>query len=215
PIEVINKETSEKPPVLYDLTTLQREANKMYGLTAQQTLDVAQSLYEKHKATTYPRTDSQYLATNQKDDVKEVFDAVSGFKIQDIELSTLKDSCIANVDGNSIFNDKKISDHHAIIPTAITINLNSLSDTEKQIYLLVVARFYEAFLNPCLKHITTFNTIIKEVVFTASETKIKNKGWRILLPEKKSSVMLPDLPTGLTKTILDCQIAEGQTKPKA
>lgn len=215
PIEVINKETSEKPPVLYDLTTLQREANKMYGLTAQQTLDVAQSLYEKHKATTYPRTDSQYLATNQKDDVKEVFDAVSGFKIQDIELNTLKDSCIANVDGNSIFNDKKISDHHAIIPTAITINLNSLSDTEKQIYLLVVARFYEAFLNPCLKHITTFNTIIKEVVFTASETKIKNKGWRILLPEKKSSIMLPDLPTGLTKTILDCQIAEGQTKPKA
>lgn len=215
PIEVTNKETSEKPPFLYDLTTLQREANKMFGLTAKETLDIAQSLYEKHKATTYPRTDSQFLATNQVSDVKEVFSDLPDFKIQETQLSSLTSSCIENVSGNPVFNDSKVSDHHAIIPTGTNVDLNQLSDKEKQIYLMVVARFYQTFLPHCIKQTRSFKTVINEVVFSASTTEIKNKGWRILLPQTKEVVMLPDIETGTTKKISDCEVTKGHTKPKA
>lgn len=215
PIKVNNKRISETPPVLYDLTTLQREANKMYGNTAKQTLDIAQSLYEKHKATTYPRTDSQHLADNQKEDVYEVFNAISDINIRAIELNDIKDVCLKNIPGSKVFNDSKVSDHHAIIPTTERIDIKNLNEKELQIYFMIVARFYQAFLDPCIKHTRSFNTVIKEVPFSSSTTEIINKGWRCLLPEKKEIEMLPDLADGAHKLIIHCQVDEGETKPKA
>ena len=215
PIAVSNKQSSEAPPFLYDLTTLQREANKMYGLTAKKTLDVAQSLYEKHKATTYPRTDSQYLATNQTEDVKEIFNSFPGFSVHGVELKPLVPDCLSNVNGNRVFNDAKISDHHAIIPTTTKVDLGNLGEEERQIYLMIVARFFQSFYLPCIKETRSFKTELRGLGFSATSTVVKEKGWRTLLPDpKESAPKLPDMPTGLQKIVLDSEVFRGQTKPK-
>ncbi len=142
-VETLQKtEKSEKPPLLYDLTMLQREANRRYGFTAQQTLDYTQSLYEK-KLVTYPRTDSRYLTDEMEDSVKVLACQMKekyGF------------TGIVYLDAKQVINNKKVSDHHAIIPTenAASADYSKIPYEEQKILGLVTAELLAALGKPCL-----------------------------------------------------------------
>ena len=137
-----NKEKSEKPPALYDLTSLQRDANRVLGFTAQQTLDYTQSLYEK-KLVTYPRTDSRYLTSDMKDMLPELIKSLFNiFPVEDVKN--------VPVHAAQVINDKKVSDHHAIIPTkeAIKCSLDDLPKGEQAILRLIATRLFCAVGEP-------------------------------------------------------------------
>lgn len=214
PIESSDTLSKEKAPLLYDLTTLQRTANKVYGFTAKETLDTAQTLYERHKAITYPRTDSQYLAIVQKHEIVKTFENMANVSIRDTTTKSLKTTCINGVNDSLVFNNGKVTDHHAIIPTGKSILLNSLSENEKKLYLMIVQRFYQSFLPECEKTTRRLQTIIKERVFVATSKQILKKGWRVLSPEQELETMLPTLQPQESRKILDQDVHKGMTKPK-
>ena len=209
-----DKEVKEKPPLLYDLTTLQRTANKVHGFTAQQTLDAAQALYEKHKLISYPRTDSRYLAANQKEAVSKVFSSLPSLECNGVQTNTLTIVCIANIAENPVFNDGKISDHHAIIPTGTSIDLGVLGAIEKSVFLLIVQRFYQSFLSDCIKAQRKLIADIQDHTFSASCSQITTKGWRLLSPATDQEITLLDIPKDRKIPILEGFIHEGVTKPK-
>ena len=208
-----DKTNNEAPPLPYDLTTLQRTANKVYKYTAQQTLDVAQALYEKHRVLTYPRTDSQYLATNQKEDVSRIFQKLQNFEIQGVETKGLQSDCIVNIAENPVFNNGKITDHHAIIPTGTNIDLNSLNDDERNVFLMVVQRFFQSFLLPCTKANRKLFTVVNEYQFSATSNQVIKKGWRVLSPEPQKEAVLPNIEKGEKRSIIKTTVHEGMTKP--
>ncbi len=135
------KQTSA--PMLYDLTELQRDANKLYGYSPKQTLNIMQKLYEQHKALTYPRTDSRYLTDDIVPTLGDRLRAVS--KVEDAAAEILKKNLRIN---KACVNNGKVSDHHAIIPTEERVPMISLSQEEKRIYSLVVKRFLACFMPP-------------------------------------------------------------------
>ena len=153
-----NKEKSEKPPALYDLTSLQRDANRVLGFTAQQTLDYTQSLYEK-KLVTYPRTDSRYLTSDMKDMLPELIKSLFNiFPVEDVKN--------VPVHAAQVINDKKVSDHHAIIPTkeAIKCSLDDLPKGEQAILRLIATRLFCAVGEPF-----RYNESVIELSDTPSE----------------------------------------------
>lgn len=167
---VESKEKCEKPPKLYDLTTLQREANRKLGFTAEQTLSYAQSLYEK-KLITYPRTDSSYLTLDMSESIPAVAKAAAGiFMPQSFEFSI----CIEQVTDNS-----KVSDHHAIIPTICIqdCDLASLPFGEREILLLISLRLACAVNESCKYEETTVTAIVSGVAFTAKGKTILSEGF--------------------------------------
>ncbi|TXN37731.1 DNA topoisomerase III [Flagellimonas hymeniacidonis] len=214
PIESTNKVSREKAPLLYDLTTLQRTANKVYKYTAKQTLDTAQALYERHKLVTYPRTDSQYLTVIQKPEIIKTFEKMDTISIREITTDSLKETCIKGVTDNPVFNNGKVTDHHAIIPTGKTGRLDDLSEVEKNLYLMIVQRFYQSFLPDCEKTTRRLQTIIGEQFFNTSSKQTLKIGWRVLSPEGEPEAMLPTLQPKECRTILETVIHEGMTKPK-
>jgi DNA topoisomerase III len=135
--------TREPPPLLFDLTSLQRTANKRFGLSAKATLDAAQALYERHKILTYPRTDSRHLSADMMKEMEKVVTGVG--KIADYApfAKTLLDSPPAMT--KRVFDDSKVSDHHAIIPTGRSVDPGSLSRDEQRVFDLVVRRFLGVF----------------------------------------------------------------------
>ena len=116
-----------QPPLLYDLTELQRHANRLYGFSAQKTLDLAQALYEQHKLISYPRTDSRHLSTDIAETVPKIVAAISGPYRQQLAPGTGERAL-----GKRYVDDSKVSDHHAIIPTTVALQPGRLSDEEKQ-----------------------------------------------------------------------------------
>ncbi|WP_421805744.1 DNA topoisomerase III [Flagellimonas sp.] len=209
-----DKTTSEKPPLPYDLTALQRDGNRLYRLTAKQTLDITQALYEKHKLVTYPRTDSEYLPQVMDQEVAQVFKKLSGVDINGISTESLKQTALKNIPGNEVFNDKKIEDHHGIIPTGINTDLQNLTEDERNVYLLIVKRFYQCFLDECTKDIRRLSLSLQDHVFSATQTQISSVGWRILSPEPEKDAPLPTTEAGERRTILETVVHEGATKPK-
>ena len=170
-VESLQKtEKSEKPPLLYDLTTLQREANRRYGFTAQQTLDYTQSLYEK-KLVTYPRTDSRYLTDEMEDSVK-------------VLACQMKEKCgytgIVYLDAKQVINSKKVSDHHAIIPTenAADADFSEIPYEEQKILGLVTAGLLTALGKPCLSEEYHLTLSCAGEKFTSSAKIITDPGWR-------------------------------------
>ena len=169
-VESLQKtEKSEKPPLLYDLTTLQREANRRYGFTAQQTLDYTQSLYEK-KLVTYPRTDSRYLTDEMEDSVKFLACLMKekyGF------------TGIVYLDVKQVINSKKVSDHHAIIPTenAASADFSRIPYEEQKILGLVTAELLSALGRPCLSEEYHLTLSCAGEKFTASAKSITDPGW--------------------------------------
>lgn len=135
--EVQEKLKTESAPLPYDLTEIQREANQRYGYSAKKTLNLVQSLYETHKIVTYPRTDSKYLTNDMKSTMKERLQAVSDFAPEVKQY--LKNGAI--VQQTKVFQDSKVTDHHALLPTENRARYEKLSNEEQKIYQMIVSRF--------------------------------------------------------------------------
>ncbi len=204
------------PPALYDLTELQRDANKLYGMSPKETLSVMQSLYERHKALTYPRTDSRYLTEDLVPTLSDRVRAVSFGDFAPIAGSILREKRSIS---KSCVNDKKVSDHHAIIPTEQGVNYQDLTDSERKIYRLVVLRFLTNFFDAY-----TYRSIKAEFTcegydFTAAGREILDKGWKKVYDERdeeeEEEQSLPNLSEGNTFSCENVLIKSGKTTPPA
>ncbi len=203
-LRVEKKDKSEKAPALYDLTTLQRDANRILGYTAQQTLDYMQSLYEK-KLCTYPRTDSRYLTDDMVNTVPKT-----------VELSAALCGLTApeQIQSAQICNSKKVSDHHAIIPTisAEKANLDELPAGEREILKLVAKRVVVAVCKPFCYTETTAEISCGDAVFTAKGRQITDAGWKQY--EKRDEdepAELPEITEGMSLIVDSDEIHEGKT----
>lgn len=175
--KLTSKQTQEKQtpvPMLYDLTELQRDANKLYGYSPKQTLNIMQKLYEQHKALTYPRTDSRYLTHDIVPTLSERLRAINGDS-RNLALEIAKNK---NSVAKACINDAKVSDHHAIIPTEERVMYSALSSEEKHIYDLVVKRFLACFLPPFKYNQIKVQFECEGEKFTASGKETVNSGWK-------------------------------------
>lgn len=174
-IDIKKSDKKKYSPALYDLTELQRDANKIFGFSAKETLSIMQKLYEHHKVLTYPRTDSRYLTDDIVDTLKDRIKAVNTSEYSKVCTKLLKTNIKAN---KSFVDNSKVSDHHAIIPTEERVFLGDLSDKERKIYDLVVKRFLSVLSSPFEYEQTTIKATCGKEVFTAKGNKIKKLGWR-------------------------------------
>lgn len=177
-IDASKKEKQEKAPALFDLTSLQREANRKLGYTAQQTLDYTQSLYEK-KLVSYPRTDSRFLTEDMEEMLPGLFAKVE--KIANCEATAEK-----NI--KAVINGKKVTDHHAIIPTASVdkANLEELPSGEREVLKLIATRLLEAVSAPCRYMETVIDADCNGHQFKAKGKQVIDEGWKAVAPSKKS-----------------------------
>lgn len=204
------REKSEKAPALYDLTSLQRDANRLLGFTAQQTLDYLQSLYEK-KLTTYPRTDSRYLT----DDMAEKVPALVA-----VAATLTGKAAPAKLAVKPIINSKKVSDHHAIIPTLELRNCNfaELPKGEFAILQLIATRLLASVAPPYRYAETVAEFKCGEETFTAKGKTVLDAGWKAIeKPGKaeKADTPLPMIQVGDSFPVVSAEVKESQTKPKA
>ena len=190
-----SKVKREAAPLLYDLTELQREANKRYGYSAKKTLSLVQSLYEIHKVVSYPRTDSRYLSNDIKATLMERLQAIRKYDSRAEESIKNK----AKVILKKVFNDSKVTDHHALIPTEQVPNYSKFSADEQKIYNLIVSRFLGIFAQPYtveeLRVVVTFDK--DEFIFVGK--KVLDYGWKnkdaaeeVVLNLKKDTAVSPN-----------------------
>ena len=212
--KVEQKEKSEKPPALFDLTSLQREANRQLGFTAQQTLDYTQALYEK-KLVTYPRTDSRYLTDDMAPLVPELVSVIQqSFQIQaDVP---------APVNAAQVINSKKVTDHHAIIPTktAASYDISSLPSGEQAILTMLAVRLICAVGTPCRYAETIVEAECTGQKFRTKGKTVTDMGWRryarkaVEDAEKNAEAGdLPELSEGMTLELAGVDLKEGKTSP--
>ncbi|TWU43984.1 DNA topoisomerase 3 [Novipirellula aureliae] len=175
--KVTGRSEKSPPPQLYDLTELQRDMNRRFGLSAADTLAAAQSLYEG-KWITYPRTDSRYLSKDMRKDVPKILEQLRPRKSSEIARLDLKSLPFSS----RIINDAKITDHHAIIPTGS--NPGSLSDRQRKVYDAIAIRFIAAFYPACEKQITTVDASASKTNFRARGVRVVVAGWTQLYPRK-------------------------------
>ena len=174
-VDVKKSNKKKYSPALYDLTELQRDANKIFGYSAKETLSIIQKLYEHHKVLTYPRTDSRYLTDDIVDTLKDRIKAVNTSEYSKVCMKLLKTKIKPN---KSFVDNSKVSDHHAIIPTEERVFLGDLSDKERKIYDLVVKRFLSVLCPPFEYEQTTIKGVCEGETFTANGNKINKLGWR-------------------------------------
>ena len=174
-VDVKKSNKKKYSPALYDLTELQRDANKIFGYSAKETLSIMQKLYEHHKVLTYPRTDSRYLTDDIVDTLKDRIKAVNTSEYSKVCMKLLKTKRKPN---KSFVDNSKVSDHHAIIPTEERVFLGDLSDKERKIYDLVVKRFLSVLCPPFEYKQTTIKGVCEGETFTANGNKINKLGWR-------------------------------------
>ena len=209
-----------QPPRLYDLTTLQRECNRIYGYTAQQTLDYVQSLYEK-KLATYPRTDSQYLSDDMEGTAKNVIEAIFNSLL-------FEQNVMFNPDIKRILNSKKVTDHHAIIPTMEIIkqDLKAIPESEMKILSLCANRLLCATGEKHIYNSTKAELTCNEIVFKVSGKEVWKNGWKEFddffknsykTTEDKSDAeeekKLPELREGMTIAVEQTKVSEHFTQP--
>ena len=210
---ITRKEKSENPPPLYDLTTLQRDANRLLGFTAQQTLNYAQSLYEK-KLITYPRTDSRFLTEDMAASLPGLVSAVAGaFSVGEA----------VPVHAEQVINNSKVSDHHALLPTAsmVQADFSALPAGELSVLRLIAARLLCAMGEPHRCAETVLTTICAGEEFTAKGKVVLDEGWKgierkmldDLLDKKKEPAALPDVQEQSECGISGAELKEGQTYP--
>ncbi len=200
--KVESKEKHKNSPLLYDLTELQRDGNKIYGFSPKQTLDLIQSLYERHKILTYPRTDSRYLTTDLYGTIKERLQAINYGNFT-ASVKKLFEKPLKN--NKSIFDNSKVSDHHAIIPTEQKPNIQALSSNELKIYELVVKRFLAVFLDDYVYLETKITLNINNYDFIARGINDKILGWKTLYKTETfedEEDLIVDLPIFKERDIL-------------
>ncbi|MCI6467830.1 MAG: DNA topoisomerase III [Faecalicatena sp.] len=222
--EVRKKQKKSFAPALYDLTTLQREANQRFGFSAKETLNIMQRLYENHKVLTYPRTDSRYLTTDMVGTLKERLKACAVGPYSKLagklSMQTIKTD-------KSFVNNAKVSDHHAIIPTEQFVQLDHMTNEERKIYDMVVRRFL-AVLSPACEYEETFLTgRIGSELFSAKGNIMKQPGWREVYEtgyedideeEAEDTLVkqtLPEVTKGERLDVVSLNITEGKTRPPA
>ena len=214
--KITRKEKAENPPPLYDLTTLQRDANRLLGYSAHQTLKYAQSLYEK-KLTTYPRTDSCYIADEDEEMLEELAEELEGFL-----GITPEDVDDAVPRTRRTVNREKVADHHAILPTRsmLQADLDALPKGEQHILKLIIARTLMAVSKPFRYLETLLTTECAGEEFTAKGKEILDEGWKAverkvladILSRKKEFTALPSVEESECG-ILNAELKEGQTSP--
>lgn len=220
-ISVSSKTKRVPAPGLYDLTTLQREANQKYGFSAKETLNIMQRLYENHKVLTYPRTDSRYIGKDVVPTLKDRLKACGVGAYRTLCAGILNKPIQTN---GSFVDDKRVSDHHAIIPTEQFVQTAHMSSEERKIYDMVIRRFLSVFYPPYEYEQVTMEGKVKDQNFAAKGRVVKNQGWKEIygssdeeeleeeelreqnLPARKQGETLP-----ITKTVLNT----GKTKPPA
>ena len=213
------KDKSEKPPALYDLTTLQRDANRLLGYTAQQTLDYLQNLYEK-KLCTYPRTDSRYLTSDMAEGLPVLVNLVAN-------AMPFRKGIAISCDAAAVINDKKVTDHHAVIPTRNIreADLSALPVGERAILELVALRLLCAVAPPYTYAETAVTVECDGAEFTAKGRTVKQPGWRELDAAYRASMKnaepdkdtedksLPELAEGQALPVAGAAVKEGKTSP--
>ncbi len=211
-------------PGLYDLTELQRDANRRFGYSAKETLNIMQRLYENHKVLTYPRTDSRYIGRDIVPTIKERLKACCIGPYKQFIAPLLREPLHT---GNSFVDDSKVSDHHAIIPTEEYVRLDHMTNEERKIYDLVVRRFISVLYPPFEYEQTTMKASACGQTFIAKGKIITSAGWRRLYDtwndseedaEEELSAReqpLPPLKTGSILPVSGTEVTSGRTKPPA
>ena len=204
-VKTEKKEKVENPPLLYDLTTLQKETNTKHGFTAEQTLDLVQKLYEA-KLVTYPRTSSRYIPEDVFDEVPALFDRLAGHSSFAEKIEELGDLNRRSVDAS------KVTDHHALL---VTPNRPlALYKNEQLIYDMIVGRMIEAFSPECVKDTTTVRAECEGVAFETKGCIVRKAGWRSVYGEDREDTVLPDWKEGDTLSMNGCTMSSGMTRPK-
>lgn len=215
--EISKTAKQTQAPQLYDLTELQRDCNKMYGFSAQKTLDIAQSLYEKRKMITYPRTDSRYLSTDMEPKIKVIMRRLinSGIfaeyaqEVVDMEKLPISKRIIDN---------SKVTDHHAIIPADNSYRKDSLTSDEKKVFGLIAIRFIAVF-NPPYKYTSTKITMnCENETFISKGTTVTDEGWKRLYKDvykngRENEDILPEIKKGDIRVIINADPVKKETKP--
>lgn len=202
---------TEPPPQLYDLTTLQREANKRYGLTAKRTLAAAQTLYEKHKAITYPRTESRYLTFDLKSKVQTVLETLPP-PYQAFARQAAQN--IAAMGAGRVFRKELDADHHAMIPTGKPVALEKLGAEDRKVMELILARFTAAFMPAAQGEKRTVMTRVNDAEFLSQSTQVLKPGWRAIDgPAAAKAPPLPDLAVGDSRRVVAAASKTHVTEP--
>ena len=212
-VQVEHKQKTEEPPLLYDLTTLQKEANSRYGLTAEQTLAIAQKLYEA-KLITYPRTSSRYIPDDVFETIPKLLEKLQRDEQLGSHVSRLDTLARRSVDGG------KVTDHHALLTTGL--HPIGIYKDELTVYRMIATRMVEAFSAPCIKEVTTVRADVLardgekccDTAFTVKGSVIRQSGWRGVCGDTDGDTILPDWKEGDVLSLSACSITEGKTKPK-
>lgn len=211
------------PPAAYDLTELQRDANKKYGYSAKQTLSLMQSLYETHKLLTYPRTDSRFITRDVAATLPERLRAIAIGPYKDAASAVLRSKPIQT---KYIVNDAKVTDHHAIIPTEQYVDLNKLSREERHIYDLVVRRFIAVLSAPFEYDEVQVKITVGKYNFYTKGQSVKSAGWKALYDSSLAdddddaepdlaAQRLPALSQGAAAAVKEVRVCAGKTSPPA
>ena len=228
-LEVTNVEKKAKKtmaPGLYDLTTLQREANQKYGFSAKETLNIMQRLYENHKVLTYPRTDSRYIGRDIVPTIRERLKACGVGPYRKLAGALMNGPVQVN---GSFVDDKKVSDHHAIIPTEQFVQLDHMTNEERKIYDMVVRRFLAVLYPAFLYEQVNMEAKAAGETFAASGKVVKGQGWKEVYEgsleddceeevedeRKLKDQRLPELKAGIRLKVLKTSLNTGKTKPPA
>lgn len=211
--QVEHKQKTEEPPLLYDLTTLQKEANSRYGLTAEQTLAIAQKLYEA-KLITYPRTSSRYIPDDVFETIPKLLEKLQRDEQLGSHVSHIDTLVHRSVDAG------KVTDHHALLTTGL--HPIGIYKDELTVYRMIATRMVEAFSAPCVKEVTTVRADVLtcdgekccDTAFTVKGGVIRQSGWRDVCGDTDGDTILPDWKEGDVLSLSACSITEGKTKPK-
>ena len=203
--KVERKETVQDTPLLYDLTTLQKEANAKHGFTAEKTLSIAQKLYEA-KLITYPRTGSRYIPEDVFDGIPALLLTLKGNPTWGERLALVGEPTRRSVDA------AKVTDHHALLTTGMKPK-NLLPD-EQTLYDMIVGRMLEAFSDKCVKDVTTVVAECGGTEYTVKGAIVRQAGWRGVYNEETEDTVLPAWSEGTELPVAACSMTEGKTKPK-
>ncbi|MCP3762231.1 DNA topoisomerase III [Domibacillus sp. A3M-37] len=219
--EIEKKPKKSFAPGLYDLTELQRDANKIFGYSAKETLNIMQKLYEQHKVLTYPRTDSRYISSDIVETLPERLKACGAGEYRSLTNKILNKPIKAS---KAFVDDSKVSDHHAIIPTEDYVNFSAFTDKERKIYDLVVKRFLAVLLPPFEYEQLTLRAKIGNENFVARGKTILSSGWKEAYENQfedgeaaddLKEQILPRIAKGDTLNVKLIAQTSGQTKPPA
>jgi len=208
---VKSKESIEPHPLAYDLTELQRDANKKYGFSAKQTATILQILYERHKLVTYPRTDSRYLSSDLVSTLKERLAAIAVGPYAQLVKPLLTRPWSP---GKQVIDDSKVTDHHAIIPTGERPFLPGLSADEIKLFDLIARRYISLFYSPCRYQEVEAIALVEGEEFLAKGRQVKDNGWKQVYdanPEEGNK--LPLLEKGQQVRVKSCVLKKGLTQP--